>query len=284
MGWKPITLALFSEFQRCLQDKGIPESSFNEISECFQATFNEGALPPDPPDPPPSGGFAACGGNQSKRGVGAEMGKWCTDEAFNFPEVDAETFGMESNAEAVRSRLPNHPGRGIAPTTVGSNRVIMECEMKFRQDWLDGINLGGQHLFKLGEGPWIMSNGQESPDHIRFDFGAFDVGGGNGFRDGFRVLVYAKRAGHHAETWFPSTTKMPNVFVADAWTPVKADGRYDPNTGRCTLTLVIGNQTRTAEVTVASGIPVKLGDSIGLGNVDSRPGQVLFRKLRYRTS
>ncbi len=286
MAWKPITLALFEQFRQCLQAKGIPDPYFNEIGECFQQTFADQA--PDPePEPLPPGMFAACSGNQSERG-NAPWGEWCTDQKANFTG-SGTVLEMRCNAEAKRSRLPGL-SKGIAPPTAGSNRVVMKCDLMFREEWLAGVPSGGQHLFQLGEGPYILSNGQIAPDHIRFDFGCFDVGGGNGFRDGFRVLVYHQKNGVHREDWFPSTTKMPGIFVPNVWVPVFVDARYNSSSGVCDLLLRVGSQTRQVSVTVPAGIGPKLGDSIGWGNVDhsqgqnDRPGTVKIQGLEYRVS
>jgi hypothetical protein len=210
--------------------------------------------------------------------------EWCVDETRNFTSPAAGVMGMESNAQATRSRLPGTTGRAVGPPTVGSNRVVMTCELKFNQGWLDPLSLGGQHLFVFGEGPYRVRGGGTSADHIRFDFGCFDVGGGNGFADGLRVLIYSQKNNQRQEVWFPSSTRMPGVFRAGVWTQVRADGRYDPGTGRCDLTLTIGGQTRTVTTTCQAGIVPKLGDSIGWGNVDQRPGVVEIRNLRYSTN
>lgn len=285
MGWKPIDLALFSQFQQCLQQKGIPDEDLDEISECFEQTFSDSAPDPEPepePEPPPTS-FGPCGGNQSQRGTDG-WADWCVDEQRNFKTLSGGVLGMESNGESVRSRLPNAAPRGIAPPTFGSNRVVMSCRLRFNEDWLRGINLGGQHLFKIGEGPYRQPNGSVNPDHIRFDFGCFSVDGGNGFRDGFRVLVYHQKGGQHQETWFPSTTRMTSIFVANVWTAVRADCRYDPATGRCDLDLTVGSTRRIVSTTVKAGIIPKIGDSVGWGNVDQREGVIEIDDLEYRTS
>jgi len=294
--FKDVTLGTMSEFQQCLErSEAFTPAQLLAISGCFEETFTITVQPPPPdpePEPPPSG-FAGCGGNQSQAGVGI-WNEWCTDEARNFSEPEAGVMGMKCNAEAARNRFSGCVNRGVAPPTAGSNRVVMTCEMKFNQGWLNPTAIGGQHLFKIGEGPIACSSGGTSQDHIRFDFGCFAVGTdpntgttGNGFRDGFRVLIYHQKGGGHVETWFPSTTKMPNVFVADKWTPVKVDCKYDPSNGRCDLTMVIGGQSRTVSATVPSGISTKLGDSLGWGNVDhspgqnDRPGTFQVRNLKY---
>lgn len=287
MAWKPITIVEFSQFQQCI---ALPQSDGHQLSQrdldivsnCFQSVFTEGEEPPDPPDPP-QGDFAPCGDNVSARGTG-DWDEWCVDETRNFVSPGGGVMEMESNAQATRSRLPGTTGRAIAPPTAGSNRVVMECDLKFPQGWLDPLSLGGQHLFVFGEGPFRLPGGGTSDDHIRFDFGCFDVGGGNGFADGFRVLIYSQKSDVRQEVWFPSTTKMPGVFRADTWTRVKADGRYDPQSGKCDLTLTIAGISKTVTASVAPGITPKLGDSIGWGNVDGRPGRVAIRNLTYRTA
>lgn len=284
--FKDVTIVTFSEFQRCLEGtEDFTDEQLASISACFESVFT---VPVDPPPTePPIEGFADCGDNVSAEGTGS-WAEWCVDEQRNFLSPGGGVMGMESNAQATRSRLPGTGGRGVAPPTVGSNRVVMTCELKFNQGWLDGISLGGQHLFVFGEGPFRLPGGGTSDDHIRFDFGCFNVtnadgSSGNGFKDGFRVLVYSQKDDVRQEVWFPSDTKMPGVFKAGVWTQVKADGKYDPGTGRCTLALTIGNQTKTVSTTCKSGIVPKLGDSIGWGNVDSRPNTVEIRNLRYAT-
>jgi hypothetical protein len=279
MGWKPITIIGLGDFQRCLAEKHVPAQYLDEIGQCFEATFKEGE-----PEPPPAGEFAPCGDNVSQRGTGA-WDEWCVDEQRNFVSGPGGVMEMESNAQATRSRLPGTTGRGVAPPTVDSNRVVMTCDLMFPEDWLRPLSLGGQHLFVFGEGPFRLPSGGVSDDHIRFDFGCFDVGGGNGFRDGFRVLIYEKRVGSsHREIWFPSSTRMPGIFRAGVWTPVRADGRYDPATGQCSLDLTIGMERRQITATVSAGIRPHLGDSIGWGNVDQRDGRVSIRNLRYSTA
>jgi len=297
--FKDVTLGTMSEFQQCLEaSQDFTQEQLDAISQCFEDTFTEPVIDPPPPDPepepePPPPGFVDCGGNQSQAGLGI-WNEWCTDESRNFTEPESDVMGMKCNAEAARNRFSGCVNRAVAPPTIGSNRVVMTCDMKFNQGWLNPVAIGGQHLFKIGEGPIACSGGGTSQDHIRFDFGCFAVGTdpntgttGNGFRDGFRVLVYHQKGGQHIETWFSSSTKMPNVFVADKWTPVKVDCRYDPSNGRCDLTMTIGGQTRTASTTVPAGISTKLGDSLGWGNVDHSPGQAdrpgtfQVRNLRY---
>lgn len=286
--FKDITLGTISEYQQCLdQSENFSPEQLLVISECFEQIFTEDAPPPDP-EPEPPGGFAPCSGNQSQAGVGI-WNQWCTDEARNFTEPEPGVMAMRRNAEAARNRY-SCVNKGVAPPTVGSNRVVMTCDLKFPEDWLRGISLGGQHLFKIGEGPIACRPSGTMDEHLRFDFGCFQVTNsdgstGNGYRDGFRVLIYEKKVGAtHKEVWFPSTTKMPGVFRADTWTPFKADCRYEPATGRCDLIMTIGGTTRTVQVNVSPGINVKLGDSLGWGNTDSREGVLQIRNLQYKTN
>jgi len=292
--FKDVTLGTMSEFQQCLEgSEAFTLEQLAEISRCFEETFTVTVdlPPPDPePEPEPPTGFVDCSGNQSQEGAGG-WNEWCVDETRNFKTLAGGVLGMESNAEATRNRY-SCMAKGVAPPTVGSNRVVMTCDLKFNEDWLRGVNLGGQHLFKIGEGPIVCRSGTNA-DHIRFDFGCFQVTNsdgstGNGYRDGFRVLVYWQVAGKpHKETWFSSSTKMPGVFKAGVWTPFRADCTYDPATGRADLTMTIGGVTRTTSQVLekdgvsGKGITVKLGDSIGWGNTDQRDGVLEIRNLKY---
>jgi len=300
--FKDVTLGTISEFQQCLLSSGdFTDAQLLSISHCFETVYTTGIVPPPPdpdpdPDPePPPTGFAPCSGNQSQAGAGG-WDDWCTDESRNFRTLAGGVLGMNSNAEAARNRFPC-VNKGVAPPTTGSNRVVMTCDLKFPGDWLKGISLGGQHLFKIGEGPIACrTGGTTEPDHLRFDFGCFNVTNadgstGNGFKDGFRVLVYWKVAGQtHKETWFSSSTKMPDVFKPDVWTPFRADCKYDPSTGRADLTMTIGGITRTTsqilekDGVVGKGITKKIGDSIGFGNVDQREGDLEIRNLQYKSN
>lgn len=282
-----ITLGVVAVKAGTVWEGNLPAGHYRLVQDTTVVVPPDTTPPPPDPDLPPPSGFASCGGNTSQAGL-LNWSAWCTDEARNFTSPATSTMGMKCNAQAVRSRLPGAKARGVAPPTAGSNKVVMTCQIKWRQEWLNGIPAGGQHLFGFGEGPFLLTSGQESPDHIRFDFGCFNIdGAGNGFRDGFRVLCYQKKNGMHQEQWFSSSTKMPGVFVADQWTPMRIEGRYDPVTGRCFLDMTIGAQTRHAEITIPAGIVPRLGDSLAWGNVDhssgqnDRPGVVELKDLVY---
>jgi len=254
----------------CLQRAGVTQAQLDEAIECYDT----------PPEPPPSPGFAACGG-QGFRGIDG-WSDWCVRDTSKFDTFANGVLTMERASKAMRVRLPGAAPRGVAPPTVGTNRVLMDCELAFDQGWIDPAVLGGQHLFALGQGPFILANGQESPDHLRLDFspGRYPDVSGVGFRHGFRCQVYEKRAGQRRERWM-------NFEEPNAWTAAGTFRRFmvrtdQPDDG--TLRVIVtfdGSDPMTRTIDLWRGQPMHVGDALEWGNFDTRPGRCYLRNLSY---
>jgi hypothetical protein len=193
MAWKPITLALFSEFQQCLQEKGIPDPYFNEISACFQSVFNEAVIPPvDPPDPPdpPTGtclaGFIALGG---------WWDKFCGDEPPKFKSESNNTVGvMGTNANGYKRFAPNS----------GQARGKASVEVFYRTANIPQ-DTGGGHLFTAQSGERALN-----PDYIKGWFRPDIVSSQSQWK------IHTYNNGPDGEAWFTKPNGEKD-HVVDVW-------------------------------------------------------------------
>src|SRR3990170_515156 len=178
----------------------------------IEVTATRTAAPPPPPPPPPSPpGFCA----EGRIRASGWWSDWCVDDPGKFITIDAQTGAMGNNVDARRGVNLAAPNQGTAPPTAGSNRVIMECDMRFDSGWLQGLNLGGQHLMMFGRAPYNPSG----RDQIRFDFGAASGAPYPDFSYGFDYNIYHR---------FPNGTggvfgggqafKVANIFRVGVWT------------------------------------------------------------------
>jgi hypothetical protein len=204
MGWKPITLALFSEFQRCLQDKGIPESQFNEISECFQSTFTDTVDPgPDPePEPEPEPGTCLAGFIP----LSGWWNKFCGDEPPKFRTEDGGNVGViGTNANAYRRFAPNS----------GQARGKVSIEVNYHTAQIPQ-DVGGGHLFTAQSGERALN-----PDYIKGWFRPDIVSSSSIWK------IHTYNNGPNGEAWFgPEGHKDHVVDVWNTGIPHEGVGKW----------------------------------------------------------
>jgi hypothetical protein len=273
MAWKPITLALFSEFQRCLQDKGIPESQFNEISDCFQATFNESVTPPPDPGPDPEPEPEPVPGT-CLAGFLAGSGWWdkfCIDEPPKFKSENNNGVGvMGTNANGYRRFATSPQARG---------KASIDVFYRTAQIPQDG---GGGHLFTAQSGERALSpnylQGWFRPDIIssqsKWKIHTYNLDG-NGNR------WYIRNGGRDAvvdiwDTGIPNAGVGKWIAIALEWERRAADKMW--------MRFTADGQSREKIVTVHSQTTnpysVSCGNMDHLGDYGGTP-EIAFRNLRW---
>lgn len=272
-----INIIELSTVQQCLAGKGMSQETLDQVTECLRLVTDPPPLPP-----PPSGGFAACGG----QGVRGPFGwdEWCVDEEANFGMVGPDRW-MRRNAKAMRVRLAGATPRGVALPTVGSNHIKFSTTLRFDEDWLIPKVTGGQHLFALGQGPFLFDDGSNSPDHLRLDFSPArdpEVSGVS-FKYGLRCLVYEARDGQgRRERWLNFEVPSPIWPDPSEVAHLVVEAKLNASSGELDVAVSYGGYgTIQRSMDIWPGQPNRLGDAAEWGNVDGRAGRVYLGPLMY---
>jgi hypothetical protein len=263
MTWKPITLALFSQYQQCLQAKGIPDPYLDEIGECFQSTFAEPVDPPDPPDPPTG---TCLDGFHMERWLGQDA---CVDEPDKFSNEPNGVSVMGTNANAYWPMSP------VGGQTRGSAAVeVFYRTAQIPQD------TGGGHLFtaESGERPYDPNHpkGWFRPDivskHSVWYIDTYNLDG-----NGDRWYLRNGQPDAVVDLW---STGIPHAGVGK-WIPIKIEWERRA-TDKMWLKFTASGQSREKIITIhpQSKNPrgVGFGNQDGLGQFGGTP-QIAFRNF-----
>jgi hypothetical protein len=212
-----------------------------------------------------------CGGNLLS---GPAWLGWCYANECRTAPGGWKYLGSNSTGVSIAGF---QPGRHVA----NSNDVIMRCQVRWPQSWINGVHTGCQHLGHLGVSasrPCTYGNWPEIQENsIKVDFSAADPLGGEpgpGLRHGLQIILVERRHNVFYDDDYHDTEVM-NVWDADTWYDMEWHAHHDPSQGRVTGKIVYkAGVERTFSYNTPSGQPGNphlLSFYVGWGNFDGRP-------------